>query len=91
MKFQAHRSTNGSQWNTYQQLELIPSVANPANRTNYLTTKLNALWRPLLALLMDELVEEQQVEYLERCLSLNELGKGQSSCNSLKRFWTLIN
>lgn len=85
--------TSNSQWRTYQQLELIPgTIANPAHQTNPLTSTLNLLWRPLLGLLMDELVEEQQVEYLDRCWSLNKFGEQeQSVSNSLQRFWTLIN
>ncbi len=93
MNFLDHSLTNRSQWATYRQLELIPeSIANPAHQANSLTSCLNAVWRPLLALLMEELVAEQRVEYLDRCWALNEFGEvEQASTNSLQRFWTLIN
>jgi hypothetical protein len=92
MNFAAHNPVNNTQWNRYRQLELLPNtVPNPASYRNPLTFGLNVVWRSLLALLIDELVEEQRVEYLERCWSLNEFGEGdQSSSNSLQRFWVLI-
>lgn len=84
---------NSSQWNVYKRLELIPeSVSQPADRPSHFISGLNLLWRPLLGLLIEELVEEQRVEYLDRCWSLNEFGKGEKSpTNSLQRFWVLIN
>ena len=94
MKFLAHHSTHSAQWHLYQQLELVPaSVSNPADQSSPLTSGLNLLWRPLLNLLVAELVaEKREVEYLDRCWSLNEPGKQkQSFSNSLQRFWTLIN
>jgi hypothetical protein len=36
------------------------------------------IWRGVLGLLMDELIEEQQVEYLERCLQ-HEIAEPQTS------------
>jgi hypothetical protein len=93
MKYLNHNSTKGSQWDVYKQLELIPeSVSQPVERPNHFVSGLNSLWRPLLGVLIDELVEEQRVEYLDRCWSLNEFGKGEKSpSNSLQRFWVLIN
>lgn len=92
MKISSDRSTKDFQWAAYQQLELIPeSVSNPADGPRPLTSGLNLFWRPLLALLIDELVEEQRVEYLNRCWSLNEFGEGDSSSSSLQRLWTLMN
>lgn len=93
MTFSNKKLTSNSQWRTYQQLELIPeSIANPAHQANPITSKLNLLWRPLLHVLMDELVEEQRVEYLDRCWALNEFGESeQLASNSLQRFWALIN
>ena len=92
MKFSVHNTASGSQWDDYQELELIPSESNPAHRKHYLTSWLNVVWRPLLALLMDELVEEQRVDYLDRCWSLQASSDGdRSSSNSLRRFWKLIN
>ncbi len=91
MSFVAHCSADDAQWDMYKQMELIPgSVPNPASHRNPLTSGLNILWRSLLALLVDELVEEQRVEYLERCWSLNEFGEGEQSSNSLKRLWVLM-
>lgn len=93
MRFLKHRPINHSQWDVYRQLELIStSIPNPADQSSRLTSGLNLLWRPLLDLLMAELVAEQQVEYLDRCWSLNELDEGdQSPANSLQRLWTLMN
>ena len=91
MKFSIHNTTSGSQWDAYQELELIPSGSNPAHRKHSFTSWLNVVWRPLLALLIDELVEEQRVEYLDRCWSLQASDDGnRSTTNSLQRFWNLI-
>lgn len=88
-----HRLTQRSQWAVYQQLEQIPeTVDNPADGANPVISGLNLLWRPFLALLIDELIEEQRVEYLDRCWSLNEFGQGErSSSSSLQRLWVLMN
>ncbi|MGB5963008.1 MAG: hypothetical protein WBG73_20395 [Coleofasciculaceae cyanobacterium] len=88
MNFLSRNSVKGSQWNAYKQLEQIPDTVSNPNKTQ-LTPGLNVFWRPLLALLIDELVEEQRVEYLDRCWSLNEPGQ-KSRSNSLQRFWELI-
>ncbi len=93
MTFSDRKLTSNSQWRTYQELELIPeTVANPANQANPLVSKLNLLWRPFLGLLIDELVEEQRVEYLDRCWALNEFGESADvPSSSLQRFWVLMN
>ncbi|MCA1995528.1 hypothetical protein [Leptodesmis sichuanensis] len=93
MTFSGGKLTSNSQWRTYQELELIPeTVANPASQAKPLVSTLNLLWRALLDLLLDELVEEQRVEYLDRCWALNEFGeRTQSLSNSLQRFWVLMN
>jgi hypothetical protein len=71
MKFFHRDLTNDSQWTAYRQLEQIrDSVPNPNRRTNRLASCLNPVWRSLLALLMDELVAEQQVEYLGSLLDI---------------------
>lgn len=92
MSFITHRSLEDAWWNRYRQMELIPkTVPNPASHRNPVKGGLNVLWRSLLALLVDELVEEQRVEYLERCWSLNELDEvEQSPSRFLHRFWVLI-
>lgn len=90
---QSLRQTNKSQWQTYKQLELIPDSV-PAPNTNASTFKfgLGFTWRKLLSLLMDELVDEQKVDYLERCWVLNEFGqKDESSSSSLQRLWLIMN
>lgn len=89
MNFLSRNSVKGSQWNAYKQLEQIPDTVSNPNKTQ-LTPGLNLFWRSLLALLIDELVEEQRVEYLDRCWSLNEPGQKKSRSNSLQRFWELI-
>lgn len=91
MKFLGSRSLNDSQWNVYRQLELIPeSIPNPADHPRFISA-INLLWRPLLALLVDELVEEQRVEYLDRCWLLDEFGEREPSpSSSLQRLWTLM-
>lgn len=93
MKLSAQHLTSDSQWQAYQQLELIPAfIPNPTSQANPLASALNYLWRPFLGLLIDELVEEQRVEYLDRCWALNGLDeKEQSASISLHRFWVLMN
>lgn len=93
MEFLNHSSTKDCQWQAYKQLELIPdSASNPyANSTNF-TFGMSRLLRGLVRLLLDELVEEQQVEYLERCWALNEYTeKNKSSTSTLQRLWVLMN
>jgi len=93
MKFLEDRAASQTQWDGYRQLELISElVPNPIDHKNPLASGLNLVWRPLLHLLIDELIAEQRVEYLERCWALNELGRGhQSPDNSLHRLWILMN
>ncbi len=91
MKFSVKNTTSDSQWHDYQELELIPSESNQNHRQYHFASWLNAVWRPLLGLLMDELVEEQRVDYLERCWSSHESDDAdRSTTNSLQRFWNLI-
>lgn len=79
-----------SRWLTYRQLELIsdgvPDPEQPA-----FAFGLNFLWRGLLNLLSEELVDEQRVEYLDRCWQLNETeARQQSPTTTLQRLWTLM-
>jgi hypothetical protein len=91
MKSSDHHLSHRSQWQLYQQMESIPeSVNDPASQANPLASALNVFWRPLLGLLIDELVEEQRVEYLERCWTLSEFNEAAPT-DSLQRFWVLIN
>jgi hypothetical protein len=40
---------------------------------------------------MAELIEEQQVEYLERCWKINESNSNsENKTNFFQKFWTLI-
>lgn len=79
------------QWYCYRHLELIPKAApKPSRYRNPLTSGLNTLWSSLLSILMEELVEEQRIEYLDRCWALDEFGEGERPSSSLRRFWTLI-
>lgn len=91
MSFATRSSIDETRWNLYRQLELLPeSVPNPAKQGNSFTSRLNVFWRSLLGLLIDELVEDQRVEYLDRCWSLNEFGESEKSSNSLHRLWVLM-
>jgi hypothetical protein len=91
-KFLGRNITNESQWEAYKKLELIPdSVANPQANTLSFTFGLNQAWRLLLTALMDELVDELQVDYLERCWALNDFeSDDNASFQSLQRFWMLM-
>lgn len=77
------------QWEAYKQLELVPdSIDNPAHNRSGFNFGIERIWRTLLGLLMDELVTEQQVEYLDRCWDADE--KDRSASKTLQRFLTLI-
>lgn len=91
-KFLGRNIINESQWEAYKKLELIPdSVANPqANKFSF-TFGLNQAWRLLLTALMDELVDDLQVDYLERCWALNNFESDDNAgLQTLQRFWTLM-
>jgi hypothetical protein len=91
MNFLSHQSDSESQWQAYQRLELIPdSVSQPTLAATTPTWGLGWLWRGLLHLLMDELVVEQQVEYLERCWYHNASEQKHDSRNTLQRLWVLM-
>lgn len=88
-------STNDCQWALYKQLELIPPrTPHPYDRSIPLASAFNPLWKSLLRLLLDELVYEQQIEYLDRCWSLNAFGENpddSAASNSLHKLWVLMN
>ncbi|MBW4464766.1 MAG: hypothetical protein KME07_04910 [Pegethrix bostrychoides GSE-TBD4-15B] len=67
----------------YCELEQLPpsAISNPSS----FNFGLGFAWKLLLQALVEELVEEQQVEYLERCLTADA-----DATNGLKRFLTLI-
>ena len=83
---------NDRQWQAYKQLELVPdSVLNPSASAPDFRFGLDRLWRSLISLLADELVDrEQQVEYLERCWK-SDIGDEDSSASRLHQLWTLMN
>lgn len=90
MKFFDHCIDN-THWNVYRQLELIPDTVPDPQADAGFNFGLDRIWGKLLSLLADELVEEQQVEYLERCFALNESGQGEKSASStLQRLWVLM-
>ncbi len=82
--YSSNSSQNVTPQQLYRQLELLPPAED--NCPTPFTFGLNAAWKLLLHLLVEELVEEQQVEYLERCLTADQTAES----NGLKRFLTLI-
>ncbi|MGL5805492.1 MAG: hypothetical protein ACRC2R_15660 [Xenococcaceae cyanobacterium] len=93
MKFLRHSIANGNRWQVYKQLELIPDTVlkSSPNKSRFLFG-LDIAWQTLLSLLVNELVEEQLVEYLERCWELDESGQNQQNNSSfLQRLWMLMN
>jgi hypothetical protein len=87
-----HKQVHDSQWQAYKRLESIPEfVPDPRIPEVRSVLGLGWLWRGLLHLLVDELVAEQQVEYLERCWELDVSGQSEKSpSNSLHRLWVLM-
>ncbi|NHC35788.1 hypothetical protein [Scytonema millei] len=85
--------TSNSQWENYQQLELIPSrIPNPDGKASTFKFGLDFAWRVLISLLVDELVDrEQQVEYIERCWANKEFEQPDNSTSSLQKLWLLMN
>lgn len=78
------------QWQVYRQLELI-SDSVPKPDTNSFKFGLNFLWRGLLNLLAEELVDEQRVEYLDRCWARDETDLAKPSpTTTLQRLWVLM-
>ncbi|WP_373542289.1 hypothetical protein [Chamaesiphon sp.] len=74
-------------WETYKQLELVPNEIARPDRLSF-KFGIDRVWRTLLGLLMDELVTEEKVDYLDRCWNAND--KDRSPSKTLKRFLTLI-
>jgi hypothetical protein len=69
-------------WQTYQRLEMLPPQM--VRSVPIFTFGLRQIWRGLLGLLVAELVDkEQQVDYLEHCLTAERR-------SSLRQFLTLI-
>jgi hypothetical protein len=93
MKFSDHRKIDidRNQWEAYKQLELVPDAVAPKRDRVTFKFGIDRAWRVLISLLMDELVTEQKVEYLDRCWEANALEVSKRSASqTLKRFLTLI-
>ncbi len=96
MKYLDHNKTqrDRDRWEAYKQLELVSDkidrhhggfkfgIDSPVERL------CQRLWRTLITLLVDELVTEQQIDYLDRCWDATE--KDRSPSKMLQRFLTLI-
>ena len=82
-----------TQWQIYKELELIPtSVPEPQANKQTFALLVGGVWRMLIDTLARELVFEQQVEYLERCLAVNCSEPGTATrSNTWQKVWTLIN
>jgi hypothetical protein len=79
------------QWEAYKQLELLPDVERPNHHHAPFKFGIERVWRTLISLLLDELVIEQKIDYLDRCWGSNDLGDGKRSpSQTLQRFLTLI-
>lgn len=76
-----HIDRETQNWFLYRKLELLPAAETHSEPAP--TFGLNRLWNGLLGLLTEELVEEQRVEYLERCLK-------KSRSSGIRQFFKLI-
>jgi hypothetical protein len=82
-------ASNRDRWEIYKQLELVTDpIDNPDCHRGGFKFGIDRVWRTLLGLLMEELVTEQQVEYLDRCWNVDD--KDRSPSKTLQRFLTLI-
>lgn len=86
-----HRNINEkSLWENYRELELIPnSIAEPSARKTF-SFGIDRVWRVLIVALTQELVYEQQVEYLQRCWNCDHLVP-ENDNNTWQQLWTLMN
>lgn len=93
MQFIHRHLTNKSQWKAYKELELIPHSV-PYSQANKVTFAfgLDRVWQLLIVALTQELVEDQQVEYLERCLTASNFDlESHKGSQTLQKLWTLMN
>jgi hypothetical protein len=94
MKFLGHRKIeiDRAQWEAYRQLELVPDrVDRPQSDRASFKFGIDRVWRTLISLLLDELVTEQKIDYLDRCWGSHDLDEGKRSpSQTLQRFLTLI-
>lgn len=84
-----HNPENSYQWQSYKQLELL-SDWTPAPAPPKIGLGMPFLWRSLLSLLIDELVSEQRVEYLERCWAVDQACPASLIRHPWQQFLTLI-
>jgi hypothetical protein len=79
-----------NQWQLYKKLELIPdSVSQPLTKQTILVFPLKIVWKVFIDALANELVHEQQVEYLERCLAQSQTGLHLTK-NTWQTLWSLM-
>lgn len=78
-----------SDWQLYKKLEGLPEITPEPIAEPELTLPLRQAWKLLLNLLTQELVYEQQIEFLERCLE-QDLIKNQRSNNFWVKFGKLL-
>lgn len=89
-----HRNINEkSQWDNYKELELIPnSIPEPQTNKQTFAFGLDRVWRVFIVALTQELIYEQQVEYLQRCWDLNDFeAETDTKSNTLHKLWILMN
>jgi hypothetical protein len=88
MKISIHSMKN--QWQLYKKLELIPdSASQPMNKQGIITFPLQLAWKVLIDALAKELVYEQQIEYLERCLAQSQ-SEFYLTNNTWQKLWSLM-
>lgn len=93
MQFIHRNITKKSQWQIYKELELIPDSVTYSQANNMtFAFGLDRVWGLLIIALTQELVEDQQVEYLERCLAVNNFDlDSHKGSKTLQKLWTLMN
>ncbi|AFY91871.1 hypothetical protein [Chamaesiphon minutus] len=94
MKFLDQQKNNIElgRWETYKQLELVPdAVDRPKSHPILSKFGVERAWRSTIALLLNELVTEQKVDYLNRCWASQDLYEGnRSPFQTLQRLLTLM-
>jgi hypothetical protein len=91
MKYLDHRQNeiDRDRWEAYKELELVTdAIERPDRHRGGFKFGIDRVWRTVIRLLMDELVTEQQIDYLDRCWNADE--KDRSPSKMLQRFLTII-
>lgn len=87
MSLQHQQRQTESRWDTYKRLENLPSdLLEPEAPRFALGTQY--LWRKLLDVLADELVNDQCVELLERCWEKDRFTDDRAV--TLQQLWMLM-